>query len=147
MKSTDERMHAVLGRARAHEVAIRRRRQRAAALGGGALSVIIMVAVGMGVSSVMGESSGASSAAEQLGLMGSVFSGSSALGYIVVGLLGIVIGAAVAAVAFRLGHGKQAIGVQKLPEAAISHAKPQVAEIASENLDTDSSEGGEGRAP
>ena len=104
MKSTDERMEDVLGRARAHEAAARRRRQRAVAFGGGALSVIIVLATGIGVSSVMGDSAGVSSTAGQLGLMGSVFSGSSALGYIVVGLLGIVLGAAVAVLAYRLGR-------------------------------------------
>ena len=97
-------MYAVLGRARAHEAAARRRRQRAVAIGGGALSALVVVVVGIGASTVMGDSAGVSSTAGQLGLMGSVFSGSSALGYIVVGLLGIVLGAAVAVLACRLGR-------------------------------------------
>ena len=138
MRSTDERMDAVLGRARAQEAAARRRRQRAVALGGGVLSVIVVVAVGFGVSTVMGDSAGASSTAAQLGLMGSVFSGSPALGYILVGLLGIALGAGVTAAAYRLGHGKGGISVQTLPETASSSAKPQVAKIASESLDANS---------
>ena len=43
MRSTDERMDAVLGRVRAQEAAARRRRQRAVTLGGGALSVVVMI--------------------------------------------------------------------------------------------------------
>lgn len=101
MKSTDERMAVVLGRARAHEATARRRRQRAVAFGDGALSIVVVVAVGLGASTVMDDLAGVSSTAGQFGLMGSVFSGSSALGYIVVGLLGIALGAGVA----DSGHG------------------------------------------
>ena len=103
MKSTDERMKDVLGRARARETMNRRRRQRAVVLGGGALSVVVVVLVGVGVSSNVG-SSGSSDLAGQLGLMGSVFTDGSALGYIVVGLLGIVLGAAITALTYRLGR-------------------------------------------
>ena len=103
MKSTDERMRDVLGRARAREAMNRRRRQRAVVLGGGVLSVIAVVLVGIGVSLSAGSSS-SSDLAGQLGLMGSVLTDGSALGYIVVGLLGIVLGAAIAALAYRLGH-------------------------------------------
>ncbi len=138
MRSTDERMDAVLGRVRAQEAAARRRRQRAVTLGGGALSVVVVVAVGFGISTVMGDSAGASPTAAQLGLMGSVFSGSPALGYILVGLLGIALGAAVAAAACRLGHGKGGISVLTSFETASSSAKPQVAKIASESSDTNS---------
>ena len=108
MKSTDERMKDALMRARVHEVTSRRRKQRAVALVGGVLSILVVVAVGVGVSAVTGDAAGASSAATQLGLMGSVFSGSSALGYIVVGLLGIALGATVTVLAYRLGCGSGA---------------------------------------
>ena len=104
MKSTDERMDTALGRARAYEAAARRRKQRAVAFGGGVLSVMVVVAVGLGVSASMGDPASVSSTAGQLGLMGSVFSGSPALGYIVVGLLGIELGAGVAVVTYRLGR-------------------------------------------
>ena len=104
MRSTDERMDAVLGRTKSYEAAARRRRQRAAAVGGGVLSIVMVVAVGIGVSRAVGDFAGISSVAVQLGLMGSVFSGSSALGYIVVGLLGIVLGSAVTVMAYRLGR-------------------------------------------
>lgn len=103
MKSTDERMDDVIGRARAYEAAARRRRKRAVAAGGGALSVAIVVLVGMGMSTVAGSDASASMAG-QLGLMGSVLAEGSAFGYVVVGLLGLVLGAAVAILAFRLGH-------------------------------------------
>ena len=104
MKSTDERMNAVLGRTRAREATVRCRRQRSVALGGGFLSVIIVMAAGIGVSAGLGGSSGAAEFAGSSGLMGSVFSGSPALGYIAVGLLGIALGAAVTILAFRLGR-------------------------------------------
>ena len=103
MRSTDERVEEVLGRARAHEAVARRRRQRAVALGGGLLSVVAVVLVGVGVASVAGPS-GTEGLAGRLGLMGSVLADGSALGYVVVGLLGIVLGAAVTVLSFRLGH-------------------------------------------
>ena len=103
MRSTDERVEEVLERTRAHKAAARRRRQRAVAVGGGALSVIAVVAVGLGISTVVGDSSGISFTVGQIGLMGSVFSGGSALGYIVVGLLGIILGAALTVLLYRLG--------------------------------------------
>lgn len=101
MRSTDERMSEVLGRARMREVETRRRRKRAAALCGGALSIVIVVAVGIGVASA--NLSGAPASSGPFGLMGNVFSDSSALGYVVVGVLGLVLGAAVTALAYRLG--------------------------------------------
>ena len=105
MKSTDERVSEVLGRARVREAANRRRRQRVAALGGGALAVAIVAAVGVGVSSMPG--AGGASAGATLGLMGSVFAGGSAFGYVVVGLLGLALGAAVTVLAYRLGRGRK----------------------------------------
>ena len=103
MKTTDERIDEVLSRARAREAAARRRRQRVAALGGGALSIVAVVAVGLGFASAPG--AGAPHAGESLGLMGSVLSGGTALGYVVVGLLGLLLGVAVTVLAFRLGRG------------------------------------------
>ena len=81
---------------------MRRRRQRAVAIFCGALGVIAVVAVGIGVSAA-----GASSPVPggPFGLMGSVFADGDALGYVVVGLLGLVLGTAVTALACRLGHG------------------------------------------
>lgn len=102
MKSTDERMETVFRRARAHEAMARRRRQRAVAFGGGALSVVAVVAVGIGMASAGADGSALGG---PFGLMGSVFADSGALGYVVVGLLGLVLGVAVAALAYRLGHG------------------------------------------
>ena len=104
MKSTDERMSAVRGRVRTGEAAVRRRRQRAVALGGGFLSVVVVVLIGVGLSSSVLSASDAASAAGQLGLMGSVFADGSALGYALVGLLGLALGAVVTAVAFRAGR-------------------------------------------
>lgn len=150
MKSTDERMRDVLGRAKAREAMRRRRRQRAVAAGGGVLGVAVVVAVGIGMSAGFGGSSGAEGFAGPSGLMGSVFSGSSALGYIAVGLLGIVLGAAVTTLAYRLGgrrgHGEEGISVQTSPGTMVSPAKPQVAKNASESLDTNSLQDGR-RAP
>ena len=115
MRSTDERMSAVLGRARAREAAVRRRRRRAVALGGGFLSVIVVVAVGIGVSTGFGDSSGVAGLAGASGLMGSVFADSPALGYIAVGLLGVALGAAVTALAFRLGRRRTGAGPEPDP--------------------------------
>ena len=105
MKSTDERMKEALGRARAREVKRRRLQQRAVALGGGALSVVLIVLVGVTASSTAGQS-GTSSVAGQLGLMGSVFTEALDLGYVVVGLLGFALGVAVAALAYRFGRNR-----------------------------------------
>ena len=102
MRSTDERVNEVLGRARAQEVANRCRRQRIAALGGGALSIVVVAALGVGMSSLPGAE--ASPAGATLGLMGSVFAGGSTLGYVVIGLLGFALGAAVTVLAYRLGR-------------------------------------------
>ena len=101
MRSTDERMNEVLGRARARENAARRRRQHAAAIIGGALSVVAVFAVGMGLSSA--GLSGNLAPSGPFGLMGSVFSDNPAIGYIVVGLLGLVLGVVVTTLVFRLG--------------------------------------------
>ena len=146
MRSTDERMEAVLGRARAREALVRRRRQRAVAVGGGALSVVAVVVAGIGVATGFGASSAAAGSAGPSGLMGSVFAGSPALGYIVVGLLGIVLGVAVATLAYRLGHGAGGISGETLPENDRLAAKPQVGKIPSESFATNYSED-EGRAP
>jgi|GEM_PF-3559819 len=105
MKSTDERVSEVLGRARAQEAAARRRRQRIVAIGGGALSVVAVIAAGIGVASV--NLSGAPMASGPFGLMGSVFSDSSVLGNVVVGFLGLVLGVAVTMLANRLGGGRR----------------------------------------
>ena len=104
MRSTDERIDDVFGRAREHEATQRRRRRRAVSVGGGILSVIVVVLVGLGVSSVSEGPLGSSDLAGQLGLMGSVLANGAALGYVVVGLLGIVLGAAVTMAAYRFGH-------------------------------------------
>ena len=116
MKSTDERVNEVLGRARVREAANRRRRQRVAALGGGALAVAVVAVVGVSMSSM--PDAGGASAGATLGLMGSVFAGGSALGYVVVGLLGLARGAAGTVLAYRLGRGrKPAVPVSaKAPE-------------------------------
>ena len=82
---------------------VRRQRQRAVAVGGGVLSVVLVVLVGIGVSTVM-EPSGSASLMGRLGLMGSVLAGGPALGYVVVGLLGIALGAAVTALVYRFGR-------------------------------------------
>ena len=104
MKSTDERMNDVLGRARMHEAAARRKRQRVAGFAGGALCVIAVVLIGVGVASVAAETTGPSTLAGQLGLMGSVISDASAAGYIVIGLAVLVVGAAVSVLAYRMGR-------------------------------------------
>lgn len=111
MKTTDERMNAVLGRARARDAALRRRRQRVVAFGGGALSIIAVVAIGIGIASI--RPSGASSPSNSFGLMGSVLADSGAFGYVVVGLLGLVLGAAIAVVAYRLGRRRDAAESEK----------------------------------
>lgn len=107
MKSTDERISEVLGRAQVREATNRRRRQRVAALGGGALAVAVVAAVGVGMSSLPGAQT--ASADATLDLMGSVFASGSALGYVVVGLLGLVLGTAVTLVAYRLGHSRNGL--------------------------------------
>ena len=160
MRSTDERMAEVLGRAKVHEAEIRRRRQRAVALGGGFLSVVAVVLVGVGFSSAVSGASDAASVAGQLGLMGSVFADGSALGYVVVGLFGLALGAAVTAIAFRLGHGcsvsacgiEDGISVHTSSETEISSAKVQVGKAVSESMYTNSCEAheaqnDEGRRP
>ena len=108
MRLTDERVSEVLGRARAREAAARLKRQRIAAIGGGALSIVIVAALGVGMSSLPG--AGAAPAGATLGLMGSVFAGGSALGYVIIGLLGFALGAAVTALAYRLGRGHKPAG-------------------------------------
>lgn len=122
MKSTDERMAEVLGRAKVHEAEIRRGRQRAVAFGGGFLSVVAVVLVGVGFSAFASSSSDAASLAGQLGLMGSVFADGSALGYVVVGLFGLALGAAVTAIAFRLGRQAPVRTVARLRDADVSAA-------------------------
>ena len=117
MRSTDERMAEVLGRAKVHETEIRRRRQRAVAFGGGCLSVVAVVLAGVGLSASATDASDAASVAGQLGLMGSVFADGSALGYVVVGLLGLALGTAVTAIAFRLGRPEPEKSVAQLHDA------------------------------
>ena len=102
MRSIDERMGEVLGRTRAREAATRRKRQYATALIGGALSVVAVVAAGIGLSSV--GLSGSLAPNGPFGLMGSVFSDNPALGYVVVGLLGLVLGVVVTALVYRFGR-------------------------------------------
>ncbi|MBQ9041669.1 MAG: hypothetical protein IJ111_02510 [Eggerthellaceae bacterium] len=102
MRSTDERMNEVLSRARTREVASRRKWQRAVAIGGGALSIVVVAVAGLGFASASG--AGISHSAGSLGLMGNVLSGGSALGYIVVGLLGLLLGVAVTVLTFKLGR-------------------------------------------
>ena len=73
-------------------------------------------AVGVGMSSLPG--AGGASAGATLGLMGSVFAGGSALGYVVVGLLGLALGAAVTVLAYRLGR-------ERKPAAPVVAKKPE----------------------
>lgn len=144
MKSTDERVREVLGRARAREAADRRRRQRIATFGGGALAVVIVASFGVGMSTLQGEETASTGAT--LGLMGSVFAGGSALGYVVVGLLGLVLGAAVTAFAYRAGRARNGfappaedeISAHTLPERANPFAKDQVVKRPSESVCTNS---------
>ena len=102
MKTTDERMDEVLRRAHARKAVARRRRQRGVAIGGGALSVVAIVAVGFGFASASGAD--LPDAGGSLGLMGSVLSSGSALGDIVIGLFGLVLGIAVTVLAFGPGR-------------------------------------------
>ncbi|MDO4851131.1 MAG: hypothetical protein Q4A93_04650 [Actinomycetota bacterium] len=104
MKSTDERMNDVFGRAKAREAATRRRRQRIAGFAGGALCVIAVALVGIGVALVVAESAGPSALVGQLGLMGSVIADASAAGCIAIGLAVLVVGAAVSVLAYRMGR-------------------------------------------
>ena len=142
MRSTDERVNEVLGRARAREATSRRRRQRVAALGGGVLAVVIVATVGVGMSSLPGAV--AASAGATLGLMGSVFAGGSALGYVVVGLLGLALGAAVTVLAYRLGHARamlaprdeDEISAHTLPGHTKQFSKGQAAKNPSESVCT-----------
>ena len=137
MKSTDERVSEVLGRARAREAAKRRRQQRIAAIGGGALAVAIVAAVGVGISLL--PSAGGASAGATLGLMGGVFAGGSALGYVVVGLLGLALGAAVTVLAYRLGRtprAKDANSAHILPGRTNQFEKDQLARTPLNNADT-----------
>ena len=141
MKSTDERVNEVLERTRAREAAARRTRQRAASIGGGALAVVIVATIGIGMSSLPG--AGATSTGATLGLMGSVFASGSALGYVVVGLLGLALGAAVTALAHRLGRAPRTegeISVHMSPEHANQLAKDQFANKPLENVYTNSPE-------
>ncbi len=142
MRSTDERISEVLEQTRAREAVNRRRRRRVASIGGGTLAVIIVAAVGVGMSSLA--YSGSTSAGTTFGLMGSVFASGSALGYVVVGLLGIALGSAVTLLACRLGrardeHATRTVdgnSVHTLPKRANEPAKDQVAKIPSKSLDT-----------
>ena len=121
MRTTDERVDEVLGRARAHEAHARRMRQQAVAFGGGALSVVAVVAVGIGVSSAAPlDVSGIDG---PFGLMGSVFAGGSALGYIAVGLLGLALGVAATVAAYRMGRKPDS---PEMP-ASLSSDRPQEA--------------------
>ena len=108
MKSTDERVQVVLKRAHMREETQLRKRQRVAALGGGILSVAVVAVVGMGISSASEASFGSAAMGGPLGLMGSVFSSGTALGYIVIGLLGIALGVLVTLLAVRLGTRQKA---------------------------------------
>ena len=103
MKSTDERMGEVFKRASAREVASRLWRRRAVAFGGMVVSIAVIVFVGMSVAAVSGQA-GAADKTGSLALMGSVLADGSALGYVVVGLLGIVLGAVVTLLAMRFGR-------------------------------------------
>lgn len=102
MRSTDERMRAVLGRARAREAAARRARQRAAAIGGGVLGVVAVIAFGVGMASV--QAPGPTVPGGPFGLMGSVFADSAALGYVAVGLLGLALGVVITVLMYRAGR-------------------------------------------
>lgn len=119
MKTTDERMSDVLARAQAREAALRRRRQRAVAICGGALCVAVVVAVGAGMASMAGPSAPPTSSVT-LGLMGSVVADGSALGYVVVGLLGLALGVALTVLAYRAGRRPE---LPKEPEAKASGSK------------------------
>ena len=103
MKTTDERMRDVLARAQAREAALRRRRQRDVVICGGALVVAVVVVVGVGMASMAGPSVPPPSGTT-LGLMGSVVADGSALGYVVVGLLGLVLGVALTVLTYRVGR-------------------------------------------
>ena len=103
MRSIDERMGEVFKRASAREAGVRAWRRRAVALAGMAVSAAVIVFVGVSVASVPGEPN-AAGASGQLSLMGSVLADGSALGYVVVGLLGLVLGAAVTLLAIRFGR-------------------------------------------
>ena len=140
MKSTDERMEMVFERARERERMARRRKSRVVALSGGVLSVVAIVLVGIGVSMAV-RSSGSSPDGSGLDLMGSVFAGGSAFGYVAVGLTGIVLGVAVTVIVFRFGKGAgsygeragRGIGAQDLSDDGSFAAQPPARESRSKN--------------
>ena len=103
MRSTDERMEEVFERTAAQRVATRQRRFRMAVFGGGAAGLAVVVFAALVMAS-LAETPSAPASTWQLTLMGSVIANASALGYVVVGLLGIVVGAALTVVAFRFAQ-------------------------------------------
>ena len=102
MKSTDKRMNEVLGRARTRQAATRRRRQQMLAVGGGVASIAIVVIASMFAASVGVFAAPVLDGPYQL--MASVFSNGAALGYVAVGLLGLMLGVAVTVLAYKVGR-------------------------------------------
>ena len=104
MKSTDERMVQVLQRASATRRKQRRQMQLIAVWGGGVACVAILAVVSLAISSVGDLESVSSLTMGDGELVASVFSGSSTLGYLVVGVLGALLGVALTVLAYRLGR-------------------------------------------
>ena len=102
MKSTDERMNEVLGRTRTRQAATRRRRQQMLAVGGGVASIAVIVITSMFAASVGVFDASVLDGPHQL--MASVFSNGAALGYVAVGLLGLMLGVAVTVLAYKVGR-------------------------------------------
>ena len=100
MRSTEERVAAVRRRMAQIEQRKRQRRNRIAALA----SVAACLAVIVGVSFVMPGISGKFTAGDYAGYeaAASIFGGSAASGYIIIGLLAFVLGVCVTVLCFRL---------------------------------------------
>lgn len=105
MKTTDERMEQVLQQASATRARRQRQHQRIATWGGATTCLIVLVVASIATSSVGNTDALPGLTVGGNGLAASVFADSPAFGYLVVGLLGAMLGVALTVLVYRLGGG------------------------------------------
>ena len=97
-------MEQVLRQARATRANQQRNRMRIAQWGGGAACMAVLMLVSLALSSVGDLGPVTDLTWGGSGLAASVFAGSSMHGYLIVGILGAVLGVALTVLVYRLGH-------------------------------------------
>lgn len=123
MKTTDERMARVLKQVSSAREKQRRQHQRIAAWSGGAACAVVLMVVSLAISSVSDFESATSLSGGESGLTASVFAGSTTFGYLVVGLLGAMLGVALTVLVHRLGRDGNTGGSTKRDDCAGSLAR------------------------